>query len=67
MADRLGAEIALIDQALLETFPASDPVTVGHFTGTEPPSQPIDRAVFDVTSEPKTRQRGPPTRRGRAA
>src|SRR5262245_64617834 len=29
---------ALLDEGLRQTFPASDPVTVGHFTGTEPPS-----------------------------
>jgi hypothetical protein len=57
----------LLDGGLRETFPASDPVTVGHFTGTEPPSQPCDRAVPETTSEPKTRRRGPNARRGRAA
>ena len=38
----------LLDEGLKATFPASDPVSVGHFTSTEPPSQPIDRAVADV-------------------
>ena len=57
----------LLDEALRQTFPASDPVAVGHFTGTEPPSQPIDRAVFEGASEPKAKQRGPHTRKGRAA
>jgi hypothetical protein len=54
----------LLDEGLRQTFPASDPVAVGHFTGTEPPSQPIDRAVCDVASAPKRTQRGPHTRRG---
>ena len=31
----------LLDEGLRETFPASDPVAVGHFTATEPPSRPI--------------------------
>jgi hypothetical protein len=31
-----------LDEALEETFPASDPFSVGHFTGTEPPSRPVD-------------------------
>lgn len=39
----------LLDEGLKATFPASDPVSVGHFTSTEPPSQPIDRAVADLT------------------
>src|SRR5947208_1246648 len=33
----------LLDEGLKETFPASDPVAVGHFTSTEAPSRPIDR------------------------
>jgi len=57
----------LLDEGLRQTFPASDPVTVGHFTSTEPPSRPIDRAVFDRTSEPKAGQQGAHTRKGRAA
>jgi hypothetical protein len=31
----------LLDEGLKQTFPASDPVSIGHFTGTEPPSKPI--------------------------
>jgi hypothetical protein len=31
-----------LDEALTQTFPASDPFSVGHATGTEPPSRPID-------------------------
>jgi hypothetical protein len=53
----------LLDEGLRQTFPASDPVAVGHFTGTEPPSRPVDSAVLDVASEPGTRQRGPHARR----
>jgi hypothetical protein len=34
---------ARLDEALGETFPASDPVAVGHSTGTEPPARPVDR------------------------
>ena len=33
---------ARLDEALEETFPASDPFSVGRFTGTEPPSRPVD-------------------------
>jgi hypothetical protein len=57
----------LLDEGLRETFPASDPVTVGHFTSTEPPSRPVDSAALDATSEPSSRRRSPHTRRGRAA
>jgi hypothetical protein len=56
----------LLDEGLRETFPASDPVAVGHFTSTEPPSRPIDKAAPE-TSEPKTRGRGPHARRRRVA
>jgi len=54
----------LLDEGLRGTFPASDPVSVGHFTGTEPPRRPIDRTVVDLTdaAKPKGRQR----RRGEA-
>jgi hypothetical protein len=57
----------LLDEGLKETFPASDPVSVGHFTGTEAPSQPIDRAVVDLTGEPRTRRRRSNAGRRRAA
>ena len=33
---------AELDKALAQTFPASDPFSVGHFTSTEPPSRSID-------------------------
>jgi hypothetical protein len=39
----------LLDDGLRATFPASDPVSVGHFTSTEPPGQPIERAVAEAT------------------
>jgi hypothetical protein len=57
----------LLDEGLKETFPASDPVSVGHFTSTEPPSRPIDRAVVDLTGEPRTRGRRSNARRRRVA
>ena len=31
----------LLDEGLRGTFPASDPVAVGHFTANEPPSRPV--------------------------
>ncbi|MBX9591892.1 MAG: hypothetical protein K2X43_21580 [Hyphomonadaceae bacterium] len=39
---RLKLEAGL-DEALAQTFPASDPFSVGRFTGTEPPARPVDR------------------------
>jgi hypothetical protein len=47
----------LLDEGLKETFPASDPVSVGHFTSTEPPSRPVDTAVVDLTTVAKTKAR----------
>jgi hypothetical protein len=32
-----------LDQALAQTFPASDPFSVGRPTATEPPARPVDR------------------------
>src|SRR2546423_13729738 len=40
----------LLDEGLKGTFPASDPVSVGHFTSTEPASRPIDTTVVDLTT-----------------
>lgn len=40
--DRRKQEAGL-DQALEQTFPASDPFSVGQFTATEPPARPADR------------------------
>ena len=51
----------LLDEGLKETFPASDPVSVGHFTSTEPPSRPVERDVVDVSVAHKTKRR--PTQR----
>jgi hypothetical protein len=34
---------AALDRALAQTFPASDPVAIGHATGTEAPARPVDR------------------------
>ena len=52
----------LLDEGLKETFPASDPVAVGHFTSTEAPSRPADTAVVDLTSVGKTKGRRKQTR-----
>jgi hypothetical protein len=43
----------LLDEGLRNTFPASDPVAVGRFTGTEPPSRPDDRAPADEPGAPE--------------
>ena len=47
----------LLDEGLKGTFPASDPVSVGHFTSTEPPSRPVDRDVVDLSGTRKTKSR----------
>ena len=47
----------LLDEGLKGTFPASDPVSVGHFTSTEPPSRPVDRDVVDLSGTRKTKRR----------
>ena len=54
----------LLDEGLKETFPASDPVSVGHFTSTEPPSRPVDRTVVDLSGaeEKKGRRTKPRVR-----
>ena len=56
----------LLDEGLKGTFPASAPVSVGHFTSTEAPSRPVDRSVVDFTVG-KTRGRRTLTRRRRVA
>jgi hypothetical protein len=43
---------AELDKALAQTFPASDPYSVGQFTSTEPPSRPVDRQAPDMTPPP---------------
>jgi hypothetical protein len=47
----------LLDEGLRETFPASDPVSVGRFTGTEPPTRPVDVATGDATGSTRARRR----------
>ena len=47
----------LLDEGLKETFPASDPVSVGHFTSTEPPGRPINRTVMEFSASRKTKRR----------
>ena len=47
----------LLDEGLKQTFPASDPVSVGQFTSTEAPRHPVDRAVADLTAVNKRKRR----------
>jgi hypothetical protein len=59
---------AELDTALEDTFPASDPFSVGQFTATEPPSQPIDRQAPEIAPEitpDEERASASPTRRRR--
>jgi len=51
---RLEAEL---DKALAQTFPASDPFSVGHVTGTEPPSRSIDHKPPEPVIEPQRRRK----------
>jgi hypothetical protein len=47
----LGADRKLdaqLDEALGDTFPASDPIAVGHSTSTEPPARPTDRKAPEI-------------------
>ena len=46
-SDRRKLEAGL-DEALAQTFPASDPFSVGQFTANEPPVRPIDRKAPKV-------------------
>jgi len=48
---------AELDKALAHTFPASDPYSVGQFTGTEPPSRSIDHKPPELAIEPRRRRR----------
>jgi hypothetical protein len=48
---------AELDRALAQTFPASDPYSVGHFTSTEPPSRSIDNKPPEPVVEPRRRRR----------
>ena len=47
---------AELDKALAQTFPASDPFEIGRFTGTEPPSRPIDRKAPRPEPPPRRRR-----------
>ena len=55
----------LLDEGLKETFPASDPVSVGHFTSTEPPGRPINRTFMEFSASRKTKRRTAPRSRMR--
>ncbi len=48
---------AELDKALAQTFPASDPFSVGHFTSTEPPARPVDRKAPRPETAPRTRRK----------
>jgi hypothetical protein len=52
----------LLDEGLAESFPASDPVSVGQFTGTEPPSRPIDRSAVELRAPRSMKKRRIPAR-----
>ncbi len=52
----------LVDEGLRATFPASDPVSVGSFTGTEPPRRRIGRPATIPTSESEKKRRRAPTK-----
>jgi hypothetical protein len=47
----------LLDEGLKQTFPASDPVSVGQFTATEPRNGSVDRHAPDLTSTAKAKGR----------
>jgi hypothetical protein len=51
---------AELDRALAQTFPASDPYSVGQSTSTEPPSRPVDRQAPEL---PPESAKAPPRRR----
>jgi hypothetical protein len=40
-----------VDEAIKETFPASDPPTFGTSTGTEPAARPTDRKAAVIRKE----------------
>jgi len=42
---------ARLDQALLQTFPASDPIAIGGDTATEPPSRPVERLAPAIDAD----------------
>ena len=53
----------LLDEGLKGTFPASDPVSVGHFTSTEAPSRPSDEGAADAPARKKAKRAAPRRRR----
>ena len=53
----------LLDEGLKGTFPASDPVTVGHFTATEPPARPVDRTFATDVRGTRSRKKEARVRR----
>jgi hypothetical protein len=50
---------AQLDKALAQTFPASDPFSVGQLTSTEPPSRSIDHKPPEPVVEPRRRGKKP--------
>jgi hypothetical protein len=48
---------AILDAALEQTFPASDPFSVGRYTATEPPLRPVDRRAPRLDSSAVVRKR----------
>jgi hypothetical protein len=42
---------AQLDEALEHTFPASDPISIGHATATEPPARPVDRKAPTIDKD----------------
>ncbi len=40
-----------LDEALVQTFPASDPVAVGGATSTEDPLRPVDRKAPEIDKD----------------
>jgi hypothetical protein len=46
-----------LDKALAQTFPASDPFSVGRFTSTEPPSRSVDHQAPELAVAPGRRRR----------
>jgi hypothetical protein len=54
-----------LDRALAQTFPASDPYSVGQITSTEPPSRPVDRKAPELPPESAPEPAKAPPRRRR--
>jgi len=53
MGRKLDADL---DKALAQTFPASDPFSIGRVTSTEPPSRSIDHRPTELEPLPSGRQ-----------